>query len=118
MNKATVIKKEAKDINFNGGKNSLTAETLKVLFKAGRAGLNPLRKKILEKISASGSIIVTDIYDGLKIEQAVCSQHLSILRESKLVRTKREGRKIIYSINLDTAARMREAARLLMDTAN
>ncbi|GIV32840.1 MAG: hypothetical protein KatS3mg031_0375 [Chitinophagales bacterium] len=65
-----------------------------------RALLHPLRQKILTVIKANGNkICVTDIYVKLRIEQSVASQHLAILREAGFVKTKRDGKKIWYSVN-------------------
>jgi len=64
-----------------------------------RALNHPLRKRLLELIQDNGTIIVTELYNKLKIEQSVCSQHLAILRRAEVVNTKRDGKKILYSIN-------------------
>ncbi|MEX0810727.1 MAG: metalloregulator ArsR/SmtB family transcription factor [Chitinophagales bacterium] len=64
-----------------------------------RALNHPLRMKILKYIDKERSTNVNKIYNTLKIEQSVTSQHLSILRNAKLVNSQREGKKIIYSIN-------------------
>ena len=64
-----------------------------------RALNHPLRRKLLELIESRGTITVTEIYQKLKIEQSVASQHLAILRRAQVVTTKREGKKIHYSVN-------------------
>lgn len=64
-----------------------------------RALKHKLRQQILKLIHSKGSITVTEIYVKLRIEQSVASQHLAILRKPNIVTTKREGKKIFYSIN-------------------
>ena len=64
-----------------------------------RAINHKLRHTMLQQIQAAGQITVTDLYVKLRLEQAVCSQHLAILRQSGFVHTRREGKQIYYSVN-------------------
>lgn len=64
-----------------------------------RALKHKLRQQILKLIHDKGQIAVTDIYVKLRLEQSVASQHLAILRKPGIVTTKREGKKIYYSVN-------------------
>lgn len=64
-----------------------------------RALNNNLRQLILQVIYENKEITVTEIYVKLRMEQAVASQHLAILRRAGLVVTKRDGKRIFYSIN-------------------
>jgi DNA-binding transcriptional ArsR family regulator len=64
-----------------------------------RALAHPLRMKILEFIDKNKTINVNKIYNSLKIEQSITSQHLKILRASGLVHTHREGKFIHYTID-------------------
>ena len=66
-----------------------------------RALNHKLRQQILKLIQENESIIVTDIYVKLKIEQSVASQHLAILRRANIVNTTREGKFIKYVVNHD-----------------
>jgi ArsR family transcriptional regulator len=66
-----------------------------------RALAHPLRLKILEFIDQNESINVNKIYNTLKLEQSITSQHLRILRLAGLVITQREGKYIHYSIDYD-----------------
>lgn len=66
-----------------------------------RALAHPLRIKILEFIDQNGSVNVNKIYNTLKLEQSITSQHLRILRSVGLVQTEREGKYIHYSLNYD-----------------
>lgn len=42
-----------------------------------------------------------EIHGPLGVPQNLASHHLKALREAGLVKTKRDGRKIIYSINIE-----------------
>jgi ArsR family transcriptional regulator len=55
--------------------------------------------KILEFIDKNKTINVNKIYNTLKLEQSITSQHLKILRASGLVQTHREGKFIHYTID-------------------
>ena len=60
---------------------------------------NSTRVSIINVLSLMGEVNVTEIYQKLKLEQSVCSQHLYILKESDVVLARREGKCIYYSIN-------------------
>jgi DNA-binding transcriptional ArsR family regulator len=64
-----------------------------------RAINHPLRKKMISMLEEKRKMTVTEVYDLLKIEQSVASQHLAILRRADIVSTKREGKFIFYSVN-------------------
>src|ERR1700741_4315262 len=64
-----------------------------------RAINHPLRKKMITMLEEKRKMTVTEVYDLLKIEQAVASQHLAILHRADIVSTKREGKFIFYSVN-------------------
>ncbi len=66
-----------------------------------RALAHPLRMKILEFIDRNATINVNKIYNTLRLEQSITSQHLRILRLAGLVQTQREGKFIHYSLNYD-----------------
>ncbi len=75
-----------------------------------RALAHPLRMRILEFIDQNDEINVNKIYNTLRLEQSITSQHLRILRIAGLVETNREGKFIHYSINYD---RMQHAMRAI-----
>lgn len=79
-----------------------TPEEIGRIFKLGRAIKHPLRQRIIELISQNQRINVTEIYVRLRLEQSVASNHLTILRESNVVKAEREGKFIYYSINEET----------------
>lgn len=64
-----------------------------------RALAHPLRMRILSFIDKHKTINVNKIYNTLKLEQSITSQHLRILRLAGIVITQREGKFIHYSID-------------------
>lgn len=64
-----------------------------------RAFNHPLRLKILKFLEKNNSSNVSSIYKHFKQTQAFVSLNLKILRDAKLVETKKEARNVIYSIN-------------------
>lgn len=62
---------------------------------------HPLRMKIIEFIDGKQEVNVNIIYNTLKLEQSITSQHLKILRNTNVVLTRRDGKKIFYSLNYD-----------------
>ena len=54
---------------------------------------------LLKLIGERSNITVTEIFQHLHLEQSVASQHLAVLRKAGLVKTKREGKFIYYSVN-------------------
>jgi len=60
---------------------------------------HPMRIAIIELLLAKERLSVTEIYKHLKIEQSPCSIHLKILKESGVLSSRRDGKKIFYSVN-------------------
>ncbi|HAE13707.1 MAG: helix-turn-helix transcriptional regulator [Chitinophagales bacterium] len=71
-----------------------------------RALAHPLRMKIMGFIDKNKNVHVNKIYNTLGLEQSITSQHLRILRNADLVKTKREGKFIFYSLNYDKIAKV------------
>ena len=78
---------------------TINDEQLQVSSEVLRALAHPLRMKILAFIDKNEMINVNKIYNTLKLEQSITSQHLKILRLAGIVDTHREGKFIHYSIN-------------------
>ena len=78
------------------GKSSLkkatkTAEALKLIAEENRL-------KILCMLKC-GELCVCEIWQGLGISQNLVSHHLKVLKEAGFIDVKRNGLKMIYSIN-------------------
>ena len=64
-----------------------------------RALNNKLRQKVIQTIHENIRLSVTQLYEMLRLEQSLASQHLAILRNAGIVSTEREGKFIFYSIS-------------------
>lgn len=96
-------------------KVSINNEKLQVSSEILRALAHPLRMKILEFIDQNDTINVNKIYNTLKLEQSITSQHLRILRTAGLVGTEREGKFIHYTVDYDKIANALKAIDSFMD---
>jgi len=70
------------------------------------------RQQIIRHLLENDQLTVTELFNKLKVEQSVASQHLAILRRSGVVVTKREGKFIYYSLNKD---RLREITEMVTE---
>lgn len=95
-----------KDIGKNTDASQIDSDKLQHAAEIMRAIAHPLRLRMLEFIDCNTSIHVNAIYNSLKIEQSIASQHLRILRHAGIVHTKREGKFILYSINYELVKRI------------
>jgi ArsR family transcriptional regulator, arsenate/arsenite/antimonite-responsive transcriptional repressor len=71
---------------------------------------HPVRLGIAVRLAEEGGTCACDFADLFHVSQPTVSQHLKVLREAGLVRTRRQGTQILYS--LDPAA-MRQLGALL-----
>ncbi len=84
-----IIEKEKIDF----GEINFVYEVLRVLS-------HNLRLRIITYIlNSDNRVNVNVIYNTLKLQQSVTSQHLRLLRDINIALTKKEGKKIYYSIN-------------------
>ena len=63
-----------------------------------RAISHPLRIAVIDLLANGKKMSVTEIYQALDIEQATASHHLNILKNKGILDSKREGKKIYYSL--------------------
>jgi ArsR family transcriptional regulator, virulence genes transcriptional regulator len=85
-----------------------------------RALAHPLRMRMIGIIDSkpTAEACVNEIFDALQIEQSVASQHLRILRQSELVRTRRDGKFIYYSLNYARLDKARGSAAVYSEFVN
>ncbi len=76
-------------------KNNLqyTAEALKALAHPGRLEILGLLCK-----APQGKLTVKSIYESLKVQQAVVSRHLIILKKTGIVYRMQDGKKTFYGL--------------------
>lgn len=63
-----------------------------------RAIAHPIRIAIIDLLYNNGQMTVTNIYKKLKIEQAIASHHLRILKNKNILIVQREGKNSLYSL--------------------
>jgi len=76
----------------------LDAIKLEQLAMRLKAIAHPTRIAIIEMLSKDGRMSVTEIYSQLDIEQAAASHHLNIMKSKGILDSRREGKKIFYSL--------------------
>jgi len=64
-----------------------------------RALNHKLRQKLLTLLDQEGPLTVTEIFQFMRLQQSVTSQHLRILRQARLVVSKPDGKFQVYNIN-------------------
>src|SRR6266851_1109603 len=72
---------------------------------------NPTRLRILERLGKVGEESVNDLAAYLRMSQPRISWHLRMLRVGGVIRTRREGRQVYCSLDVEAMAR----ARALLD---
>ena len=96
--------------NLNDHENK---EELEELFKILS---NPNRLKIIHILAEKDNkeVTVNEISDKIKITQPATSQHLKILKKSKIVQCNKKGNNIYYKINVDTISHRKECVDSLL----
>lgn len=67
-----------------------------------RAIAHPMRIAVIGLLQKNPKLSVTEIYSYLEIEQAAASHHLNILKNKGVLSSKRDGKKIFYSLKNKT----------------
>jgi len=91
-------------------KNKILAKDQQLDFPLDYAGIrktlillrsvnHKIRQRIIEIIGQGKRIVVTDICNGLNLDQSAVSQHLAVLRQAGVVKTERQGKFIFYFLN-------------------
>ena len=67
---------------------------------------HPFRQSVMATIiDLDDEATVTNIFIKLRCDQSVVSQHLGILKRQGFLSNKREGKNIVYSVNLEEVER-------------
>ncbi len=69
---------------------------------------NPTRLRILERLAQAGEVNVNDLAVYLHMSQPRISWHLRMLRVGGVIRTRREGRQVYCSLDVENIRRYRE----------
>ncbi len=62
-----------------------------------KALAHPIRLGMMQRLAAVPEICACDLGEAFSVSQPTVSEHLRVLRESGLVRTRRDGTSICYS---------------------
>jgi DNA-binding transcriptional ArsR family regulator len=68
---------------------------------------NPTRLRILERLAQPGEVNVNDLALYLHMSQPRISWHLRMLRVGGVIRTRREGRQVYCSLDVENIRRFR-----------
>ena len=79
----------------------LDVEKLEMAASKLRAIAHPMRIAIIDLLNEN-QLSVTEIYKQLNIEQAAASHHLNILKSKGVLSSRRDGKKIYYSLKNQT----------------
>ncbi len=82
------------------------AEKLDDMAELLRAVAHPLRIAIIDLLQDGQQLTVTEIQKRLKVEQAVASHHLIILKNKDVLRAKRSGKTILYYLRNEHISRL------------
>lgn len=77
-----------------------------------RALAHPVRLGIVQRLAREPETCACDFTDVFAVTQPTISQHLKVLREAGLVRTRRRGTQICYSLRPESVGRLHD----LLDT--
>lgn len=75
---------------------------------------DPTRRRLFDRIRQS-PCSVTELISIVPISQPAVSQHLKVLRDSRLVRVEKRGKQRIYHLNPDGLAELRNYVESLWD---
>jgi ArsR family transcriptional regulator len=75
-----------------------------------KAMAHPTRLKIMELLIHKESLCVCHIYEALDLEQANVSQHLRVLKNAGLLKSRKEGLQVHYSICCQSISNILELA--------
>ncbi len=82
-----------------------------------RAINHTLRLDILKLIDEKQKTTVTEIYETLKIQQAVASQHLAVLRRAGFVSTKKESKFVYYTLSYNFINHFSKTIELMLNVS-
>lgn len=75
---------------------------------------HPVRVRVLEVLSASDEVSVTELLNDTGLEASHLSQHLAVLRRHNLVAAERRGSQVYYRLAYPQVAELLRAARSLL----
>lgn len=92
-------------------KEILTPEAVEDTAHVLRCLGHPLRLRILDVLEKGRESTVTEIYGALGVEQAVASQHLTTMWDKGILRRRKDGVHVYYSIGDERALKVLDCVR-------
>jgi len=96
---AAIVENDMNSFTIDAERLEKAAETLKAL-------AHPVRISILNALDEGKSLTVTEIHSLLAIEQSTASHHLNIMKDKGVLVSRRNGRKIYYSIRDENVTKL------------
>ncbi len=81
-----------------------------------RALAHPVRIRILETLIGGGERSVQELQDALGLEQPIVSQHLAMLRAKNVVKARKEGTTVRYTLRDASIGDLLTIARRIFDS--
>ena len=78
-----------------------------------KAVAHPARVRILRLLSRKEARVCSQIVDELPLAQSTVSEHLRILKEAGLIRSREEGSRVGYCINFPVLRRLKALVAIL-----
>ncbi len=72
---------------------------------------HPTRLRIIELLDLEGELNVSAIREKIGLEQAVASQHLSLMRDKGILESRRDGVHVFYRIRDEKVVRVIDCLR-------
>lgn len=94
-------------------KQLVDLEEIKKAAMALRGVNHKTRQAILNLLHDNKEMKVSDIYKKLKLEQSLTSAFLGRLRSSGVVKTRRDGQVIYYSVNYEHLSEIGKAVKII-----
>ena len=88
--------------NTTPGKTDVISNNLKQIKRANfllKTVNSPVRQRIISLLLFSEKLAVHELCKEMQADQSAVSQHLAVLRKAKLVKSYREGKEVLYSLN-------------------
>ena len=77
---------------------------------------DPVRLRIFHILAAKGELCVCHLTEGLNLPQSTVSKHLSLLKQSGLIRAERRGKWVYYELLDDEV--VQTLAKLILQQAS
>jgi DNA-binding transcriptional ArsR family regulator len=72
---------------------------------------HPVRLRIIEYLDNGGERTVTEIREAIGLEQAAASQHLTLMRDKRILTARRDGVNVYYDIGDEKVVRVIDCLR-------